>query len=171
MRRDWLTYTVIAIVILAAAYLVGYGNGYVACKRNMNVVHDTVRIKTAAPIESHPIRTMTIPVYIPQMIDTDAVLRDYFAKNVYVDTVEIEKFGFVTITDTVLMNGIDSRFVTYDLKVPNKKKNWSMGVGLFGEREAFGVVGSVRYRHFNVFGGYDFLNKSPLVGGQYIIEL
>lgn len=171
-HKIYITLCLTEVVFLSVMVMCGWFSGYNCCLKNGMPVPDTVRITTPAPIRTQPVLTKTIPVYIPALVDTQAIIRSYYSKNAYADTVTVEKYGTITITDTVLMNGIDSRLVTYDLHFPTvKRRDWSIGIGAFGMSNAFGAVGSIRYRHLSVFGGYDFINKSPLFGGQYIINL
>lgn len=50
-----------------------------------------------------------VPVYIPAEVDTMDLLRDYFTKRFYVDTLEIKDFGSVVIKDTLFQNKILTR--------------------------------------------------------------
>ena len=58
----------------------------------------------------------TIIINIP--IDTLEILKDYYSKNIYVDKIELDSLGTITITDTVTQNTIISRSVISDILVP-----------------------------------------------------
>jgi hypothetical protein len=59
----------------------------------------------------------TIYVQIPMSIDTLAIIRDYFAKNVYKDTLRLnDSLGFVFIQDTISKNSIVHRTYTAQVK-------------------------------------------------------
>ena len=116
---------------------------------------------------------------VPGVVDTLGIVGAYYSRNVYCDTVRIKEYGVLTLRDTVWMNGLTGRSVDWDLDVPRlvyslpadggvcRKDRWGYGVGGFGWRGGVGVLGSLRYGHLQVLGGYDFVNSSPLVGVQY----
>ena len=54
-------------------------------------------------------KEIQVPVYIPADVDTMDILRDYFTKRLYVDTLEIKDFGSVVIKDTLFQNKILTR--------------------------------------------------------------
>lgn len=52
----------------------------------------------------------TIYVTVPQSVDTGAVLKDYYAKKFYRDTLELsDNLGTVVINDTIFKNSIHNR--------------------------------------------------------------
>ena len=52
----------------------------------------------------------TIYTSIPLSIDTINILRSYFAKNVYIDTLKLDdSLGFLVVTDTIYQNSIYNR--------------------------------------------------------------
>ena len=69
-----------------------------------------------------PIPGKTIYTEVPQDIDTAEIIKDYFAKRPYSETVQIEtdsiNYGTVTVTDTVHQNKLFSRFYDFNLKIP-----------------------------------------------------
>jgi hypothetical protein len=61
--------------------------------------------------------TIYVEVYKPFPVDTVNVIRDYFSKRVYSDTLKIgEDLGFVYVRDTISENSIQSRTYTYNIK-------------------------------------------------------
>jgi len=90
----------------------------------------------------------SILVNIP--IDTLEVLKDYYAKNVFVDKIELDSLGIVTITDTIHKNVIWGRTVKSDILIPttiiteeiylnNREFYW--GVGIQGRSDQLNYVG------------------------------
>jgi hypothetical protein len=86
---------------------------------------DTVWLKHKDSIVYKPGR----PIYIPAdtneiikrhltKIDTIAILKDYFAKYVYKDSIRIDSFGYAFLTDTITQNKIANRKVKLDYKLP-----------------------------------------------------
>ena len=86
---------------------------------------------TKTTIEYIPV-TDTVPEYIPKWrekivvqidsfkepIDTTEILKDYYSKYYYVDTLKVDTFGFVLVKDTVSQNKISSRNIEYNISIP-----------------------------------------------------
>lgn len=47
-----------------------------------------------------------VPVYIPSEVDTQTILKDYFSKRFYTDTLDLGQKSFVIIKDTITENKI-----------------------------------------------------------------
>lgn len=72
---------------------------YTVTKKGEDIYHDT-----------------TIYVNVPQDVDTANILKEFYAKNVYKDTLRLkDSLGYVTLTDTIQKNSILVR--TFDAKV------------------------------------------------------
>lgn len=52
----------------------------------------------------------TIYVPIPMIVDTLAILKQYFSKNIYSDTLHLQDAGYVFVRDTISKNTINGRF-------------------------------------------------------------
>ena len=78
---------------------------YVPFKVN---IRDTVKVDTTIFVD--------VPFLDSAMMDS--VLRDFYAKNVQKDTLEMKPFGFVYLIDTVQMNRISNRELMADLIFP-----------------------------------------------------
>lgn len=50
-----------------------------------------------------------VPVYIPTEVDTQNILKDYFSKRFYIDTLDLGQKSFVIIKDTITENKILAR--------------------------------------------------------------
>jgi len=90
----------------------------------------------------------SILVNIP--IDTLEVLKDYYAKNVYVDEIVLDSLGVVIITDTISQNSIFSRQVTSDILIPTttvteehyiNNREFYYGLGLQGRSDQINYLG------------------------------
>jgi hypothetical protein len=58
----------------------------------------------------------TIYINIPQDVDTNKILKNYFSLNVYIDTLKLpDSLGSITVTDTISQNKIVKR--KYDTKI------------------------------------------------------
>jgi hypothetical protein len=52
----------------------------------------------------------TIYVSVPQNVDTNQILKDYYSYNVYIDSIKLkDSLGSVTVTDTIFQNKIKNR--------------------------------------------------------------
>lgn len=88
------------------------------------IKRDTV-IKTVTQTVYRPgeIIYKEVPIYveIPTDVDTLAILKNYFAINVYKDTLHLkDSLGYVSIIDSITQNGIKSRY--FDANI-NKFEN------------------------------------------------
>lgn len=83
-------------------------------------IHDTTEVvktkvvtKKGADIYHEVIKHDTIPANV----DTTSILKDYFAKNIYRDTLHLpDNLGFVLLTDTITRNLILGRTFTAKVK-------------------------------------------------------
>jgi hypothetical protein len=100
----------------------------------------------------------TIFIPVPTIVDTLAILKQYFAKNIYSDTLHLGDAGFVFVRDTISKNTIDGRFYhaiinqktiteTTIVKEPNKTRIY------------FGFLSGVNKSGINNIGA-DFILKS-----------
>ena len=55
---------------------------------------------------------------IPSDIDTMMILKDYYAKYSYTDTLTLDTLGFLVLNDTITMNSILSRSFVSNIKIP-----------------------------------------------------
>ena len=80
-----------------------------------NTVTDTI-------YKTQPTKVVEILVYdtiIRTRTDTIELIRDFFTKKLYVDTIVMGENGYVVIEDTVYRNDIISRKSIYKIKFPN----------------------------------------------------
>ena len=50
-----------------------------------------------------------VPVYVPANVDTQGILKDYFARRFYTDTLDLGQKSFVIVKDTITENKIIAR--------------------------------------------------------------
>jgi len=71
-------------------------------KKGQDIFHETILHDTAVKLVN---------------VDTAALLRDYFAKNIYKDTLRLpDSLGFVTLIDTISKNAIQGRTFNANVK-------------------------------------------------------
>jgi hypothetical protein len=117
--------TIKNIVLVALVLILGYQlkNGKINIGKTIMVegksyqvikeIHDTTEVtktkvvtKKGADIVHETIKE----IQIPTIVDTAALLHDYFVKNIYKDTLRLpDSLGYVFLTDTITKNKIEGR--------------------------------------------------------------
>jgi hypothetical protein len=78
------------------------------------------RIPEMASSKPYVIRlTDTLWIFENNIVDTNAILQDYFAKVIYKDTLKT-KYGNITVWDTITRNRIEGRKFLADLNIPSE---------------------------------------------------
>lgn len=82
------------------------------------VVHDTLTLSdTIYKPGSTITNDTTIYVPVPVDVDTAEILKDYFAKNIFTDTIKFKNnVGYASVRDTIQKNRILNRVWSYDVK-------------------------------------------------------
>ena len=98
-----------------------------------------------------------IPIYteVPADVDTNEILKEYFAKVVYKDTLKLtDSLGYITLQDTITENSIWSR-------------RWDTHVNKITIKETTYLKELPKNRfYYGVFGGYN--NNVKLYMGPYL---
>ena len=146
---------------------------------------DTVKVNTLVYVPRWKTRVVTIHDTIPSETDTLEVLKDYFSKIEYRDTIKIDTFGYITVTDTISKNRILSRKLTSEIRVPvttvqtntitNKTRLYT-GINLSGSREAINQAGiglMLKTKESRVYGIGVGVNRElkPLISGSIYWEI
>lgn len=84
-------------------------------KKDSTIYKDTIIYKPG-PVKIIPGKD------IPQKVDTTAILKDYFAKVYYQDTLKLDTLGFILVKDTISQNRIQKRHTNFNIKVPVYEK-------------------------------------------------
>jgi hypothetical protein len=154
-----LKFTYIIIIALVAALLL---------QRSCDTNESDKEVVTKTKVEWKTITTTT-PVYVPKWrtkveididtftvpIDTNAILRDYYAIYNYIDTVGTDSIKIV-INDTITTNKIASRVVSYDIKYPIITTTKEIFVNKRQFYQGFGLGGNTTGLNYL---GYEFLYK------------
>jgi hypothetical protein len=163
MKNKNTLYVLIVLILLlsSAVYILSTSNSEV----------ERIEIKTT--IKKIPVKVET-PVYVPKWrtrvdtvpefetdsfyrsIDTSAILKDYYSKYAYQDTVQVDTFGNIVISDTITKNYIIARKVQSNLEIPEitiektiylNSREWYAGVEVVGSPRRLGYIGGeVLYR-------------------------
>ena len=149
--------------------------------------YDTITIdkKVYVPKWKTKIVTQVDSILVNTPIDTLEVLKDYYAKNVFVDKIKLDSLGFVTITDTIWKNTLFNRLVESELIIPTttvtqteyiNPREFYVGFGLNGTSKQFNYVGGsilYRTRKKQAFGLGIGLNDQfqPIISTQFLWKL
>jgi len=149
--------------------------------------YDTVTIdkKVYIPKWKTKIVTQVDSILVNTPIDTLEVLKDYYAKNVFVDKIELDSLGFVTITDTIWKNTLFNRLVESEIIIPTttvtqteyiNPREFYVGFGLNGTSKQFNYIGGsilYRTRKKQAFGLGIGLNDQfqPILSTQFLWKL
>ena len=119
---------------------------------------DTLKVATKEYVPKY-IRKTVVEIDTFQVpIDTISILKDYYAKYFYTDTIKVDSLGFIVINDTVTRNLISKRDVQSNIFIPTTTINNTI---YLYKREFFGgiSVGSTPSAIQNLNGELLFVNK------------
>ena len=99
-----------------------------------------------------------VPVYIPANVDTQSILKDYFARRFYTDTLDLGEKSFVIVKDTITENKILSR--VFESSITERIINDTLFLAELPKRQMFvGLqMGFDKKDIFN-YGGLNLLYK------------
>ena len=118
-------------------------------------------------------------------IDTLAILKDYYAKYVYSDTLMIDTVGYAIINDTITRNSIFSRNVTTNILIPTitqtntvyiNKSEWYWGLNLTGRSSQINYLGGgllYKSKNKNIYGLGAGVNQNfqPVISASYYMKI
>jgi hypothetical protein len=79
---------------------------------------DTLKVETKEYIPKYIKKTVVEIDTFQSPIDTISILKDYYAKYFYTDTIKVDSLGFIIINDTVTRNLISKRDVQSNIFIP-----------------------------------------------------
>ena len=92
------------------------GKPYEVIKHEIDTV-DIIKTKVITKQGKDIYHDTTIFVQVPMNVDTLEIIKMYFAKNVYKDTLRLpDSLGYVVLLDTISKNTIESRMFTANVK-------------------------------------------------------
>ena len=181
MKVDWKWFAMLMMTLAIIAL----------CHRQCGHERDNTQVTTVTRIDTLRVRDTVLspspyrvdyPVTLPEAIDTEAVISDYFSRKSY--AIRYEDTAITAVTDvTVSGNSVEMAKLDYELlrkntvttktvfkepelavtigggityNIPDKKAGFELLVGVNVKRSQFQV-------------GYDFVNRTPRVGWQYQI--
>ena len=125
---------------------------------------DTVSVTQTEYVPKWRTRVVTKHDTIPSDIDTMSILKDYYSKFHYVDTLTLDTLGYLVLSDTISKNSIVSRSFTSGITIPTttitkeiylKKREFFWGMGLNGDPSQLNYLGGefmYKNKQRNMFG-------------------
>ena len=98
---------------------------------------DTLKVETKEYIPKYIKKTVVEIDTFQSPIDTISILKDYYAKYFYTDTIKVDSLGFIIINDTVTRNLISKRDVQSNIFIPTTTVN---NIIYIYKKEFFGGV-------------------------------
>jgi predicted small secreted protein len=111
---------------------------------------DTIKIDSLIYVPKWRTHTITEYDTIPANIDTLSILKDYYTKYFYTDTLDLDTLGNIVINDTISQNLITSRKIIPNIYIPTttierdsliSKNEFYYGFGLAGNKQQFNYIG------------------------------
>jgi hypothetical protein len=141
---------------------------------------DTVNVIQTEYVPKWRTRVVTEHDTIPQDIDTMSILKDYYAKYHYTDTLTLDTLGFLVLNDTISQNSILSRSFTSDISIPTttitkeiylNKREFYWGLGVNGGTSQLDYVGGefmFKNKQRNMYGIGVGVNQDlqPTISGR-----
>lgn len=116
----------------------------------VEVKYDTIVTTETTYVPEYITKVETVIDTFTLPIDTVAILKNYYAKFFYSDTLQVDTFGYAVISDTITQNMILARDIRTNLLIPtttvtkeiylnNREFYW--GIGLQGRRDQLNYLG------------------------------
>ena len=158
------------------------GKPYEVIKHEIDTI-DIVKTKVITKQGKDIYHDTTIFVQVPMSVDTMAIIKNYFAKNVYKDTLHLpDSLGYVILLDTISKNTIESRMFTASVKqrtikettivkeLPKTKIFWGVGMGFdkvnyVNNLQVNLLVNTKCDKLYNIGAGVD-INKTPFINAS-----
>ncbi len=170
----WPVLVLVFIGTLAAAYTLGQCSG-VKAPAESRTAPDTPLLFMPTTVDTIyvPLPQDTIRVEVPNNVDTNAIIKAYFARHVYRDTLRASAPGklggsaVAVISDTVAHNVIAGRSVRLTF-TPNRLAT-TRSVGLLSTWGLHNttLLAEYRYRRWAMYAGYNFSERAPVAGVGY----
>lgn len=141
---------------------------------------DTVNVTQTEYVPKWRTKVVTEHDTIPQDIDTMSILKDYYAKYHYTDTLTLDTLGYLVLNDTISKNSVLSRSFTSDISIPTttitkeiylNKREFYWGIGVNGGTSQLDYVGGefmFKNKQRNMYGIGVGVNQDlqPTISGR-----
>ena len=122
----------------------------------VKVKWDTLKIDSLVYIPRWRTKIETIHDTIPADIDTLDILKDYYAKYFYTDTLDLDSLGNIVISDTISQNSIVFREIQPNVLIPTTT-----------------ITNTVYINNREFYGGFGIKGKSDqlnYLGGELLFK-
>ena len=122
----------------------------------VEVKWDTLKIDSLVYIPQWRTKIETIHDTIPADIDTLDILKDYYAKYFYTDTLDLDSLGNIVISDTISQNSIVFREIQPNVLIPTTT-----------------ITNTVYINNREFYGGFGIKGKSDqlnYLGGELLFK-
>tara|TARA_R110000787_G_scaffold28342_1_gene77505 strand:+ start:443 stop:1033 length:591 start_codon:yes stop_codon:yes gene_type:complete len=122
----------------------------------VKVKWDTLKIDSLVYIPQWRTKIETIHDTIPADIDTLDILKDYYAKYFYTDTLDLDSLGNIVISDTISQNSIVFREIQPNVLIPTTT-----------------ITNTVYINNREFYGGFGIKGKSDqlnYLGGELLFK-
>jgi len=113
-------------------------------------------------------------------IDTLSILKDYYTKYIYSDTIKIDTIGYAIINDVISLNTIFSRDIKTNFSIPTttvtntiyiNNREWYWGLGLAGKIDQINYLGGeilLKTKNKQIYGFGIGINQQlqPILSGR-----
>jgi len=120
-------------------------------KSDTIVGYDTIFIDKISYVPQWKTKWETKTDTIPVNVDTLAILKDYYAKYFYADTLNLDSLGNIVIKDTISRNSIIFRKITPNILFPTTTTTNTVYINRREFYGGFGIKG--RSNQLNYLGG------------------
>ena len=146
---------------------------------------DTIKIDSLIYVPKWRTHTITEYDTIPANIDTLSILKDYYTKYFYTDTLDLDTLGNIVINDTISQNLITSRKIIPNIYIPTttierdsliSKNEFYYGFGLAGNKTQFNYIGGEllwRSKRKKVIGAGLGINQNlqPVISARFMWKI
>ena len=120
---------------------------------------DTLRIPEITYVPKWKTKVVTEYDTVPRDVDTMAILKDYYTRYFYSDTLNIDTIGNIVINDTITQNMILARTPKVSISIPTVTKEITINNYINNREFYYGVGVQGTANQLNFLGG-DFLYRT-----------
>ena len=157
--------------ILLCAFFLGFAVAFCIVHftnlHKKNIAHtQTVRIIDSVNIQVPvPVPGKTIYVNVPTDVDTSAILREHYSKNIYQDTLVNDNRLRLVLRDTVFNNRLTGRTLYYDYLYQNITYcNNEIVLNAYLGMHLQSVMAGYKKKRWKYYAGYEFYSRTPMNG-------